>query len=125
MEPALTELEQAFLLAAHDLSVRQEELYPVLAARLGQDPYDFWVGRLDTPKGGWFRTWRLRRQFRRLESGRFDRWAWDFHGLECDVWNLDDGRFVRIDFGPSTRRLVITGWGVLQFVMSVRPPWRS
>jgi hypothetical protein len=57
-------------------------------------------------------------------SGRFDGWVWNFHALECDVWNLDDGRFVRIDFGPRTRRLVITGSGVLQYVMTVCPPWR-
>jgi hypothetical protein len=126
LEPFLTDLERAFLVAARDPAVKQEEFYAWLAAHLGHDPYDFWITRRLSPVPmGWLQRQRLRWLVRRLGGGRFERWAWSFHGLECDVWNLDDGRFVRIDFGPSTRRLAITGWGVLQYVMTTRAPWRS
>jgi hypothetical protein len=120
----LTDHELAFLHAAYDLASRQEELYPMLAAALGTDPYTFWLGRLVATPGGWLQTWSARRRYEQLQKGRFGRWAWVFHGLECDVWNVDDKRLVRIDFGSSTQRLVITGFGVLQYVMTVRPPWR-
>lgn len=122
---SLTALEFAFLEAAHELSLRQAELYPSLTEALGREPYAFWVRRHERAARNWFERLRFRADLRRFQSGRFQRWAWGFHGLECDLRHLDDGRFVRIDFGPSTRHLVLTGWGVLQFVMTSRPPWRS
>ena len=36
-----------------------------------------------------------------------------------------DGRFLRVDFGPGGRYDTFTGFGVLQFVMTSRPPWRE
>ncbi|WP_433928463.1 hypothetical protein AB3662_34340 [Sorangium cellulosum] len=123
----LTAFELDFLRAAADLSRRQQELLPVLEQALGSDPYDFWMvepflARSDT---WWQRVLaRLRARFRR-EYGRTrdGLWRWNFHGLECDVENVIDGRFVRIDFGPMSRRLTFTGWGVLQYIMCTRAPW--
>jgi hypothetical protein len=34
-----------------------------------------------------------------------------------------DKRLVRIDFGPLSERIVITGFGVYEFVLSSREPW--
>lgn len=37
--------------------------------------------------------------------------------------NINDNRFVRIDFGPAKQHYVITGWGILQFIMCTKAPW--
>ena len=62
---------------------------------------------------------------RKIEQiGEFDggEWRYFFHGLECDVINKD-GRFLRIDFGPKGRIDTISGWGVLQYIMTSTSPW--
>lgn len=125
MELALDHHELDFLSAAHELGSRQAELYPVVGAAIDADPYDFWMLGPGPEARGWFRRWRDRRRRARCEQGQTGDWSWWFHGLECDIHNRIDGRLVRIDFGPTTRRLTITGWSVLQFVMCAGPPWRS
>lgn len=124
-----------FVAAAEELTLRQQELIPRVEARIGFAPYDYWVdrGRL-SPRARWrlrltallgrhvsprFGDWR--------ESGVTDdgAWAWMFHGLECDIANRHDGRHVRVDFGPGGRLDTFTGYGVLQFVVATRRPWRT
>lgn len=39
--------------------------------------------------------------------------------------HLSDGRFLRVDFGPGGCLDTSTGWGVLQFVMASKVPWRE
>jgi hypothetical protein len=88
MRLCLTDVDQAFLVAARELSLKQKELYSLLAAGLGKDPYDFWVGSVSSAEVGWFRAWQLRRQLQRLQSGRFQCWAWNFQGSNatCRTW---------------------------------------
>ena len=60
------------------------------------------------------------------QTGKFSGdWRYFFHGLECDVKNEADGRFLRIDFGPDGRIDTFTAWGLLQFIMTSKFPWPS
>src|SRR5205807_2783626 len=43
--------------------------------------------------------------------------------LECDLKNLNGGRFLRLDFGPGGRFDAFTAWGVTQFIMTSKAPW--
>jgi hypothetical protein len=52
-------------------------------------------------------------------------WRYFFHGLECDLKNVCDGRFLRLDFGPNGRYDTFTGWGILQFIMTTKHPWHE
>lgn len=117
-------LERAFLQAAQDLSFHQEELYLPFAEAFGLDPYTFWIHREGWPTRGPFKRCRYHWWRGRKQEGHFDGWRWGFHGLACDLTNEADGRLVRTDFGPSSRRLAMTGWGVLQYVMTAKSPWR-
>jgi hypothetical protein len=109
----LTNLERAFLLACHEAVIRQQEIAPLLAAELAVRPEQLFYHWAIPP--------------RCQQSGTFANGAWRyfFHGLECDLENLQDGRFLRLDFGPQGRLDTFTGWGVLQFVMAAQPPWRE
>jgi hypothetical protein len=111
MKPMDT-IELGVLKVCQEVVLRQREMLPLLAAALeGQEDEVFY-------------TWAFRKcqQRGRLESAD---WVYFFHGLECDVKNLTDGRFLRIDFGPQGRTDTFTAWGVLQFIMTSVPPWRE
>jgi uncharacterized protein DUF6896 len=107
----MNELEFSFLCACQELVIRQNELLPDLTEALGipqTELYYAWMtGRVD-------------------QCGQFlgGEWRYFFHGLECDLGHWSDGRFVRVDFGPHGRTDTFTGWGVMQFVMTSRSPWR-
>jgi hypothetical protein len=109
----LTPLEYAFLGACREVIVRQQELVPLLARTLGVPPTEVFYRWVIPP--------------RCTQSGVFDNapWRYFFHGVECDVYHLSDGRMLRLDFGPGGRYDTFTGWGVLQFVMTTRLPWRT
>ena len=116
-----SELDSLVFLAAAELVLRQREVLPLVAERLGEDPYEYWMlRRFDRPADG-------------TRTGDFPQggvtadgqWNWFFHGFECDIKNTQDGRFVRVDFGPARNRLTFTGWGIMQFVMTSKPPWRE
>jgi hypothetical protein len=107
---ALNSLELAFLTACHEVTVRQQEMLPLLATAL------------QVPENEVFYSWALRQCKQHGELAGTD-WAFFFHGLECDLKNSADGRFLRIDFGPQGRVDTFTAWGVLQFIMASAPPW--
>lgn len=111
------ELDRLVLSAAAELLERQQELLPVVTEALGMDPYDYWIIQQCHPSAP--------RCEPRQQSGTTANaeWEWYFHGLECDIKNLRDGRFVRLDFGPRRNRSTFTSWGVMQFVMTSKPPW--
>jgi hypothetical protein len=104
------QLEYPLLVACREVILRQGELMPQLAETVGVRPEEL------------FYTWAFRkcRQHGRLHTGD---WAYFFHGLECDLRNTADGRFLRVDFGPGGRLDTFTAWGVLQFIMASKPPW--
>ncbi|MGB8645836.1 MAG: hypothetical protein WCF84_11410 [Anaerolineae bacterium] len=108
----LTNLEVSFLFACNELVIRQQEVLPALGQTLGVPPQKL------------FYLWTRRRREVR-QSGTFanGEWRYFFHGLECDLKNIQDGRYVRIDFGPHGRIDTFTGWGVLQFIMTSKSPW--
>src|SRR5438093_10228457 len=98
-----------FFHACCQVVLRQEELVPALAKVLGVRPDEV------------FYTWAARKC---EQTGFLDeKWRYFFHGLECDLRNLKDGRFLRIDFGPGGRFDAFTAWGVTQFVMTSKEPW--
>lgn len=105
-------IELGVLEACQEVVSRQREMLPLLAAAL------------EVPEDQVFYTWAFRRceQRGRLEGTE---WVYFFHGLECDIKNVSDGRFLRIDFGPRGRVDTFTAWGVLQFLMTSVPPWRE
>lgn len=104
------------LAACFEARRRQQEMLPLIAAALG------------VPDREVFYLWTLgRRQtaelFERIESIPDSSWTFNFHGLECDLHNTIDGRFLRYDFGPGGRCDCVTAWGILQFVMTSKSPW--
>ena len=50
-------------------------------------------------------------------------WWYFFHGMECDLRHISDGRYVRIEFGPGGRIDTFTNWGLLNFIVSSKEPW--
>lgn len=109
---SLSPLERGVLEACREAVARQREMLPLLAKPLR------------VPDEQVFYTWAFRRcqQRGRLEGTD---WSYFFHGLECDLRNAADGRFLRIDFGPGGRVDTFTLWGVLQFIMTAAFPWRE
>ncbi|WP_110520037.1 DUF6896 domain-containing protein [Herpetosiphon llansteffanensis] len=98
------------LLAACRESVqRQVELISLLAASWNMQPNDVYY------------NWRSQRTQSGMIAGTA--WRYFFHGLECDMSNQQDGRFVRIEFGPGGRADCISSYSVLQFIMTSKAPW--
>lgn len=114
--------EYSFLQAGHALVQAQRELVPQLAETLGVAPGEVFYSWMDrefpnvapSPHEGW-----------RLQTGELPGtgWRYFFHGLECDLGHRDDGRHVRVEFGPHGRYDLLAPFAVLQFVMSSAPPW--
>jgi hypothetical protein len=98
--------------ACNEAVVRQNEMLPALAEAIGVPPRQV------------FYAWALRRcpQRGRLAD---ESWVFFFHGLECDLTNLEDGRLLRLDFGPGGTTLTFTLWGIRQFILHARAPWRE
>src|SRR5688500_7516416 len=92
-------------LTACDLSIQyRQPLLDELAASLSVRPeelYYEWVQRR------WRRGW--------FGNGE---WQYFFHGVECDLRNTKDGRFLRVDFGPGGITTAFTAWGITQFIMT-------
>jgi hypothetical protein len=103
-------IERGVLEVCREVVLRQGEMLPLLATAL------------QVPEDQVFHTWAFRRcqQRGRLEGSE---WGYFFHGLECDLTNGLDGRFLRIDFGPRGRVDTFTAWGILQFLMTSVAPW--
>lgn len=118
------DLEEEYLHAAYELSLRGTELWPRVAAAIGDDPHEYWIVRRGEPAKLKPVAW----DHVHVSEGPDDldndgEWGWYFHGLELDVIHLHDRRRVRIDFAKHRAQGVFTGWGVVQFVRSSRPPW--
>ncbi len=96
--------------ACHEAELRQREMLPLLASALS------------VPPEAVFYTWAFRRCRQRGELPGTP-WGYFFHGLECDLKNSADGRFLRLDFGPRGRIDTISAWGVLQLIMTSTAPW--
>ena len=109
----ITETAKEFLHACHSVTAYQQMLIPTLAQQLGFPVDQILCSWLEhkLPVSGLF--------------GPEDGWEYHFHGFECDLQNVTDGRFLRVDFGPSGRLDTFTGWGVLQFIMTTKPPWQQ
>jgi hypothetical protein len=96
--------------ACYEAELRNQEMVPLLASMLGVSP-DAVFYTVAIHRG---------RQHGELPGTP---WSYFFHGYECDLKNADDGRFLRIDFGPGGRFDTITAWGVLQLIMTSTSPW--
>ena len=106
----MTSLESDFLSACRETILRQGEMVPLLAGSLGMAPervFHHWV--ISRPRPG------------RIGNTA---WMYFFHGLECELENREDGRFLRVAFGPGGRYDCLSVFGVMQFVMCSRPPWK-
>lgn len=108
--PALEFPDRDILNACAEAESRQLEMLPLLASALSVAPEAV------------FRTWTLR-QCGQSGAVPGSSWRYFFHGLECDLKNAADGRFLRLDFGPGGRIDTLSAWGILQFIMTSTPPW--
>ncbi|MGV3723766.1 MAG: DUF6896 domain-containing protein [Actinomycetota bacterium] len=123
MPSPLSQLEQQCLLACVECVQRQQELLPQLADTLGVVPEEL------------FYSWQ--EAFRMVPPIGVDKpdlqvgtipgadWGYFFHGFECDLQRLGDGRYLRVEFGPRGRIDIVDQYAVLQYVMTARPPWRE
>lgn len=100
------------LAACFEARRRQREMLPLIAGALG------------APEAQAFYDWAIRRR-QDADYIPDSPWRFSFHGFECDLRNTADGRFLRYDFGPGGRCDCVTAWGVLQFVMTSKAPWRE
>jgi hypothetical protein len=101
-----------FLKAAAELGRRQAQLRPLVAKALGREPYDYWIagnGRGDPA-------------IDRIHRTKCGEWQFYFHALELDIRHLDDGRGVRVDFGPGGI-CAFTPGAVGSFVEATQAPW--
>lgn len=105
-------IERGVLEVCQEVVLRQREMLPLLAMAL------------QVPEHQVFYTWAFRHceQRGRLKGTE---WSYFFHGLECDLTNGTDGRFLRMDFGPQGRVDTFTAWGILQFLLTSVPPWKD
>jgi len=103
-------VELNVLKACHEMIIHNYEIVPLLGDYLGIEQEKI------------FYVWAFRKC---KQSGQIPHtsWSYFFHGLECDLNNIHDGRVLRIDFGPKGRIDSFTPWGVLQFVMTSKSPW--
>jgi hypothetical protein len=106
----MEDIELRVLQACQEVVVRNNELFPLLETAVGVKKQEV------------FYAWALRKCKQRGNLTHTP-WSYYFHGLECDLKNLTDGRFLRIEFGPEGRIDTFSGWGVLQFIMTSVPPW--
>lgn len=108
----ITDLEYSFLCACQEAVLHQLELVPMLAQGLGVEPNEVFYH--------WVKPPRCQQRGKILTTD----WTYYFHGLECNLKHAQDGRFLRVDFGPNGRFDTFSGWGVLQFVMTTKLPWK-
>ena len=52
-------------------------------------------------------------------------WQYFFHGLGCNIENIEDGRLLPVSFGPGGRVDTFTSSSVLQFIMTSKAPWQE
>ena len=109
-EPSLEFPDLDILLACGEAEHRQQQIVPLLAATLGVAANEV------------FHQWAFRR-CRQTGTVAHTPWKYRFHGYECDLRNSEDGRFLRVDFGPGGRLDTVSAWGVLQFIMRTTAPW--
>jgi hypothetical protein len=110
-EEPLQSLELDFLRACYEVTARQKELVPLLAETLQVQPEEV------------FYEW-AQGTCEQIGQIPETNWYYFFHGLECSLKNREDDRGLRVDFGPGGRIDTFTGWGVMQFAMASKPPWR-
>lgn len=106
----MDDLDLQFLIACHESVICRRPLLADLAAFHGvraDELFYLWAERGCKQRG----------------TIRGGEWTYFFHGCECDLDHAEDGRFLRIDFGPHGRTDAFTSWGVAQFVMTSKHPW--
>ncbi len=108
----MDEIEFGVLQACQEYVKRQLEMLPALAAAIGVAETDVFYTKMRRPIA----------QRGTLPGGD---WAYFFHGYECDLRNLNDGRFLRVDFGPEGRVGILNSYGVLRLIMTSVLPWRE
>lgn len=96
--------------ACVEAELRQREMMPLLAATVG------------VPPEAVYHTWASRR-CRQSGAVTGTPWRYFFHGFECDLKHAEDGRFLRLDFGPGGRFDTFSAWGVLQLIITSTAPW--
>jgi hypothetical protein len=107
----MNDLALQFLAACEQSIQYRQPLLDELAASLNVQPNELYYQWVE-------HRWR-HGSFGNCECGYY------FHGYECDLRNTRDGRFLRVDFGPGGITTAFTVWGITQFVMTSKPPWRE
>lgn len=105
----LTSVELNVLTACQDALQEKQKLILLLAKTFHLEPQNIfyhWInGKL--PQHGYLSN---------------KQWKYFFHGLECDLRH-QDGRFLRMEFGPGGRIDTFTDWGIYKYITSFRKHW--
>jgi hypothetical protein len=106
----MNEMALQFLIACDESITRRRPILAELAALHNVRPDEL------------FYLWAERRCQQRGSLGGGE-WLYFFHGIECDLRHAQDGRFLRLDFGPHGITDAFTPWGAAQFIMTSKSPW--
>jgi hypothetical protein len=112
----LTKLELSFLHACQADIVCKQVFVPLVAHQIGM------------PSKELFNQWQTGPDSQtHLFTGSIGEtcWKYIFHGFECEVENYNDGRHLRIEFGPHGRFDTISPDTIYTYVRSSRAPWRE
>ena len=98
------------------------ELVPKLAHQLGvpvQELFYHWMSprRSEMEQVGIIKNNKLKYFLKNTK------WRYFFHGIDCDLWNTKDGRFLNVCFGPKGRIDTFEQGGVSRFVFTSKSPW--
>jgi hypothetical protein len=104
-------LSLLFLKAASEMNTAKNEIVPFLAKEFAVNTNEL------------FFPWKKIKLQSSVGSFMNGTWKYFFHGLECDVQNISDKRFLCIEFGPGGRIDTFTGYGVLLYIMASCSPW--
>jgi hypothetical protein len=107
------DLDLEFLAAGVESLKRRAEMLPLIADAVGVSANELLYA--------WGLS--LSRRCREVNGIPNTPWRLRFHGLECDLSHASDGRYLRYDFGPGGRADCLNPLGILEFVMTGKPPW--
>ena len=116
-----------FLIAGSEMLEKIMNLMPKLAHQIGvpvQELFYFWMSSRRA------KTWEYFIHASKTEMEKYGQgiientnWKYFFHGFECDLDHMKDGRHLRIEFGPKGRIDTFSGFAVMEYIMASKPPW--
>lgn len=118
----MNKLTIPLLIAASEMLDKKKELVAKLARQLGvpvQELFYHWMSdhRSKMEQVGFIKNtiWKY--------FSKNTNWKYFFHGIDCDLWNTKDGRFLAVSFGPKGRIDAFGAGDVACFVFTSKFPW--